>query len=72
MIVNIKLYYKTHLDGFGVSDPLGVDPVFRLGVQGVVDFLLGIDSRLEFFEQGAGTLALSVEEDLKGAVGAVE
>lgn len=54
----------------GVSDSLSIDPIFGLRVVGVVDFLLRVDSRLEVFEEVSGIMALTVEENVIGIVGA--
>jgi len=56
------------LRSVGVSDPLGVNPVFRLGVFGIVDFSGRVDGRLKVLEKGTGFLALAVEKDFVGVV----
>lgn len=62
---------ETNLGGLWVSDLLGVNPVFRLEILGVVDLGLRVNSRREVLEKAAGAVRLAVEQDVVGGVGAV-
>lgn len=69
-LASIDTTVESDLRSLGVSDLLGVNPILRLDVFGVVNLLGRVNCGFEFFEQGAGTLALSVEENFEGVVGA--
>jgi hypothetical protein len=57
--------------GSGISDLVLVDPVGRLLVLGIVDFLGWVDWRLEALEKVTLGIRLVVNEDLEGVVGAI-
>jgi hypothetical protein len=60
---------ETNLEGLGILDPLGVNPVLGLLVLGVVDLGGRVDGRLEVLKETASLLADAVEENLVGVVG---
>ena len=60
----------TYLLCFRVRNGGVIDPVVRFAVFGIIDFLGGVDRRFEILKQVAFLFALSVNEHLKGIIGA--
>ena len=60
----------TNLRSVWVGNSLSVNPIFWLLVLRVIDFLGRVDRWIEVLEQAASVLALTVEADVVGVVGA--
>lgn len=59
------------LFGVGVRDLVLVNPILGLLVLGIVDLLRRVEGRLEVLEQATSLLALAVDENIVGVVGAI-
>jgi hypothetical protein len=62
----------TNLGSFRIRNSLLVNPVRRLSVLGVVDFLGWVDGGLKVLQEAAGFLADAVDEDFVGVVGSTK
>jgi len=60
----------TNLGGLRIGNPGLINPIFRLLVLRVIDFLGRINSGFEIFEEASSFGALAVERNIIGIVGA--
>jgi len=60
----------TNLGGLRVSNPGLINPIFRLLVLRVIDFLGRINGGFEVFEEASSFGALAIERNIIGIVGA--